>query len=228
MKIWGLWQSLAGGCELGRDCVRALFLFGKKRGSIFGIIVLQHDGAGAGLQTPGLHLISWRSAPGCWGHFGHRCSLLAAGAFGQTDKQETIFYRSRDYCYIFPSSVSVSLFKAFLLILEHATKWSRQVKTNVWRQEGILYWTNGHPAFCHVAAARGPSPALEMLPVHRARPGGWRPVKNRTLYSIIISCRTRPATSNQPQIVGTAACGAKWEKWRGKIMEPRNVNWITG
>ena len=54
-----------GGCELGRDCVRALFLFGKKRGSIFGIIVLQHDGAGAGLQTPALHLISWRSAPGC-------------------------------------------------------------------------------------------------------------------------------------------------------------------
>ena len=57
--------GVAGGCEQGRDCVRALFLFGKKRGSIFGIIVLQHDGAGAGLQTPALHLITWRSAPGC-------------------------------------------------------------------------------------------------------------------------------------------------------------------
>ena len=152
---------------------------------------------GAGLQTPGLHLISWRSAPGCWGHYGHWCSLLAAGAFGQTDKQETIFYRSRDYCYIFPSSVSISLFKAFLLILEHATKWSRQVKTNVWRQEGILYWTNGHPAFCHVAAARGPSPALEMLPVQRARPGGWRPGEKQDIVFHNYFMQV-PASNQQP------------------------------
>ena len=95
----------AGGCEQGRDCVRALFLFGKKRGSIFGIIVLQHDGAGAGLQTPGPAsdnlevstrlLRSLRSlvfTACCWTIWTNRQTRVHISS---------LFYRSRDYCYIF-------------------------------------------------------------------------------------------------------------------------------
>ena len=225
--------GVAGGCEQGRDCVQALFLFGKKRGSIFGIIVLQHDGAGAGLQTPALHLITWRSAPGCWGHYGHWCSLLAAGPFWQTDKQESIsapyFIDRGIIVIIFPSSVSVSLFKVlFYLFINFGQRMppSGLDKTNVWRQEGILYWPNGHPTFCHAAAALGPSPALEMHSVQRARPGGWRPGEKQDIVFHNYFMRDPASTSNQPEIVGTWGprpsrdMREKGEKWRGKKWNP--------
>ena len=58
-------------------------------------------------------------------------------------------------------------------------------------------------------------------------PAGGGRVKNRTLYSIIISCGTRPANSNQPEIVGTTTY-PRYAREGGKIkrkkMEPRNVN----
>ena len=94
--------GVAGGCEQGRDCVQALFLFGKKRGSIFGIIVLQHDGAWCRLTNSGPAsdnlevstrlLRSLRSlvfTACCWSFWINRQTRLHISS---------LFYRSGDYC----------------------------------------------------------------------------------------------------------------------------------
>ena len=155
-----------------------------------------------------LHLITWRSAPGCWGHYGHWCSLLAAGPFGQTDKQESI---SAPYSIdrgiiviIFPSSVSVSLFKVLFYLFISFGQRMPPSGLDKWRQmyEDRKGCYTGQMDIPHFATLLQRWAHLLLWRCTRCSvlgPAGGGRVKNRTLYSIIISCGTRPqpATSQR-------------------------------